>query len=195
MKARERVLGELHFECRASHSKNIVGPADNGTRRFYYDWHVPVCLVLGWWFEVCFHRSQEILWKGVEGTRGMNNKMWRYRLIPGRCSGIPERCRGEGLRWCGDPHAHFTNWCGCRQCKSGKNRLILSEDLEQVARVSVHCKLSTRATQVNVYRRRRAGVKGSLFSVGAQTSVSDPMMGKELLGVNDEDCCYFRHHS
>ena len=148
MKARERVLGELHFECRASHSKSIVGPADNGTRRFYYDWHVPVCLVLGWWFEVCFHRSQEILWKGVEGTRGMNNKMWRYRLIPGRCS--------------------------------GKNRLILSEDLEEVARVSVHCKLGTRATQVNVYRRRRAGVKGSLFSVGAQMSVSDPMMGKEL---------------
>ncbi len=98
MKARERVLGELHFECRASHSKSIVGPADNGTRRFYYDWHVPVCLVLGWWFEVCFHRSQEILWKGVEGTRGMNNKMWRYRLIPGRCSGIPERCRGEERR-------------------------------------------------------------------------------------------------
>ncbi|MDF1747058.1 MAG: hypothetical protein P1V19_25425, partial [Gimesia sp.] len=28
----------------------------------------------------------------------MNNKMWRYRLIPGRCSGIPERCRGEERR-------------------------------------------------------------------------------------------------
>ncbi|HCO24145.1 MAG TPA: hypothetical protein DIT97_14270 [Gimesia maris] len=64
-----------------------------------------------------------------------------------------------------------------------------------MARVSVHCKLSTRATQVNVYRRRRAGVKGSLFSVGAQKSVSDLKGHAEISGVNHEGRCFIRHHS
>ncbi|WP_197995870.1 hypothetical protein [Gimesia algae] len=42
-----------------------------------------------------------------------------------------------------------------------------------MARVSVHCKLVTRATQNSVYRRRRAGVKGSLFSFFRQVAEVD----------------------
>ncbi|MAX38894.1 MAG: hypothetical protein CME33_20255 [Gimesia sp.] len=71
---------------------------------------------------------------------------------------------GRSFAMCGDPQATITNGCGFRQCKSGKNRLIFSEDPEQVACVSVHCKLVTRATQFSAYRQRRGGVKGSLFS-------------------------------
>ena len=104
----------------------------------------------------------------LEGSKGIFRMMWRYRLIPGRCLGEPERCRGEGLRWCGDPHAHFANQCDCRQCKSGKNRLFYSEYRELVARVLVHCKLVTRATQVYVYRGWRAAVKFILCSESAE---------------------------
>ncbi|HCO27227.1 MAG TPA: hypothetical protein DIT97_31050, partial [Gimesia maris] len=78
--------------------------------------------------------------------------------------------------------AYITNRCGFRQCKSGKNRLFYSADLEQVVRVSVHCKLVTRATQFVVYRHRRASVKGSLYSV------SDQMRGIETSGLNGADC-------
>ncbi|MAC53692.1 MAG: hypothetical protein CME31_14235, partial [Gimesia sp.] len=42
--------------------------------------------------------------------------------------------------------------------------LFYSDDCEQVARVSVHCKLGTRATQNNAYRCWRGGVKSSFFS-------------------------------
>ena len=73
---------------------------------------------------------------------------------------------GRSFAMCGDPQAHITNGCGFRQCKSGKNRLIYSEGLEQVARVSMHCKLVTRATQLGAYRQRRGGVKYSLSSRG-----------------------------
>ncbi len=73
---------------------------------------------------------------------------------------VPDRC----FAMCGDPQAHITNGCGFRQCKSGKNRLFCSEESAQVARVSVHCKLGTRATQFSAYRQRRGGVKGNLFS-------------------------------
>ena len=66
---------------------------------------------------------------------------------------------------CGDPQAQITNRCAFTQCKSGKNRLICSEESEQVARVSVFCKLGTRATQNSAYRRWRAGVKCNLVSM------------------------------
>ncbi|EDL60951.1 mutT/nudix family protein [Gimesia maris DSM 8797] len=66
----------------------------------------------------------------------------------------------------GDPQDHITNRCHFRQCKSGKNRPICSEEYKQVARVSVHCKLGTRATQINAYRQWRDGVKFSLSSRG-----------------------------
>ncbi len=58
---------------------------------------------------------------------------------------------GRSFAMCGDPQGYITNGCGFRQCKSGKNRLIYSEKSEQVARVSVHCKLVTRATQLGAY--------------------------------------------
>ncbi|HCO22063.1 MAG TPA: hypothetical protein DIT97_02960, partial [Gimesia maris] len=48
---------------------------------------------------------------------------------------------------------------------SGKKGLFYGEDLEQVSRVSVHCKLGTRATQNNAYRRRRGGVKFKMLSM------------------------------
>ena len=69
---------------------------------------------------------------------------------------------------CGDPQGTITNGCGFEQCKSGKNKLICSEDLEQVACVMVHCKLDTRATQNSAYRRWRDGVKCSLCSGSAE---------------------------
>ncbi|QDT93935.1 hypothetical protein Pan161_56220 [Gimesia algae] len=65
---------------------------------------------------------------------------------------------------CGDPQAYIGNWCGFRQCKSGKNRLFYGEDQEQVARVSMLCKLGTRATQNSVYRCWRGGVKFKICS-------------------------------
>ncbi|WP_417381814.1 hypothetical protein [Gimesia sp.] len=68
---------------------------------------------------------------------------------------------------CGDPQAYITNGCGFRQCKSGKNRLFYGEDQEQLSRVSVHCKLGTRATQFSVYRWWRAAVKFILCSGSA----------------------------
>ncbi|HBL46342.1 MAG TPA: hypothetical protein DDZ90_23445, partial [Planctomycetaceae bacterium] len=68
---------------------------------------------------------------------------------------------------CGDPQGNIRNRCRFMQCKSGKNRLNCSEDLEQVVRVSVHCKLGTRATQNSAYRQRRAAVKFILCSGSA----------------------------
>tara|TARA_R100001132_G_scaffold970_1_gene1178 strand:+ start:79 stop:576 length:498 start_codon:yes stop_codon:yes gene_type:complete len=94
---------------------------------------------------------------------------------------------GRSVAMCGDPQATITNRCDFKQCKSGKNRLFCSEDREQVACVSVHCKLVTRATQFVAYRQRRGGVKGSLFSV------SDQMRRTELSGVNDEGSCFSGH--
>ena len=73
---------------------------------------------------------------------------------------------GRSVAMCGDPQGYITNGCGFRQCKSGKNRLFCSEESEQVACVSVHCKLVTRATQNSAYRRWRDGVKSSLSSRG-----------------------------
>ncbi|MAX40609.1 MAG: hypothetical protein CME33_29060 [Gimesia sp.] len=66
---------------------------------------------------------------------------------------------------CGDPQGTITNgWC-FRQCKSGKNRLIFSEESEQVACVSVLCKLVTRATQLGAYSGwEQVGVKSNFFS-------------------------------
>ncbi len=58
-----------------------------------------------------------------------------------------------------------------------KNRLFCSEDQEQVSRVSVHCKLGTRATQDSVYRQRRGGVKSSLNTRG------DPILSGEVYAV------------
>ena len=71
---------------------------------------------------------------------------------------------GRSFAMCGDPQANITNGCGYRQCKSGKKGLFSSEKCEQVARVLVHCKLGTRATQLGAYRQRRGGVKCSLSS-------------------------------
>ena len=107
-------------------------------------------------------------------SKGIIGMLWRYRLIPGRCQAVPGRCRGEERRWCGDPQAHFTNGGGFRQCKSGKNRLFYSEDLEQVARVSVHCKLVTRATQLDAYSVwGQGGVKSNYFSISNQQETGD----------------------
>ncbi len=71
---------------------------------------------------------------------------------------------GRSFAMCGDPQGYITNGCCCDKCKSGKNRLICSEDCEQVSRVSVHSKLGTRATQFVAYRCWRGGVKGKLSS-------------------------------
>ncbi|QDU12735.1 hypothetical protein CA11_05150 [Gimesia maris] len=88
----------LQFECRASHDKCIVGPADNGTRCFYYDWHGSVCLLLVWWFEVCFHRTWEILWKGMGRSSRMNRIGWRYESIRARYLAVLRWYRVERLR-------------------------------------------------------------------------------------------------
>ncbi|WP_291171097.1 hypothetical protein [Gimesia sp.] len=87
-----------------------------------------------------------------------------------RVDGEPTCCDVGAVpgRWaamCGDPQGDISNGWGFRQCKSGKNRLICSEESEQVARVSVHCKLGTRATQNSAYRQRRGGVKCNLLSM------------------------------
>jgi len=73
---------------------------------------------------------------------------------------------GRWAAMCGDPQGYITNgWC-FRQCKSGKNSLFCSEELQQVACVSVHCKLVTRATQLGAYSGwGQAGVKSNLFSM------------------------------
>ena len=78
---------------------------------------------------------------------------------------------GRSSAMCGDPQATITNGCEFRQCKSGKNRLIFSEDPEQVACVSVHSKLVTRATHFGAYRCWRGGVKSNM-SRGVQSLVS-----------------------
>ncbi|WP_291167176.1 hypothetical protein [Gimesia sp.] len=72
---------------------------------------------------------------------------------------------GRRVAMCGDPQGYSTNGCGFEQCKSGKNRLFCSEDQEQVAGVSVHCKLVTRATQLGAYSGWGQGqVKSNIFS-------------------------------
>ncbi len=102
-------------------------------------------------------------WRG--GSKGVFRTLWRYRLIPGRAIAMSRRCRAEACRWCGDPQGDITNGCGFRQCKTGKNRLVFSEDMEQVACVSVHCKLVTRATHLDAYSDGgQGGVKSKLFS-------------------------------
>ncbi len=89
-----------------------------------------------------------------------------------RVDGEPTCCDvgavpGRSVAMCGDPQGYISNgWC-FRQCNSGKNRLICSEDQEQVACVSVHCKLGTRATQLVAYRCWRAAVKFILCSGSA----------------------------
>ena len=107
---------------------------------------------------------------GVKGDEQYNVAI-RVDREPTCCDvgAVPGRC----FAMCGDPQAHITNVCGFRQCKSGKNRLFCSEDQAQVARVSVHCKLGTRATQFSAYRQRRGGVKGSLFSRSDQMRRGD----------------------
>ncbi len=130
---------------------------------------------------------EDHLREGLEGGKGIFGMLWRYWLIREPSRAAWERCRGEGLRWCGDPHAHFANQCGCRQCKSGKNGPFSSEYRELVARVSVHCKLVTRATHLDAYSDRvQGGVKGSLCSVSAQKNRVNRS------GVNHEDNCCFR---
>ena len=95
----------------------------------------------------------------------MNKKKWRYRVIQGRSIAKPRRCRAEARRWCGDPQGYIMNGCGFRQCKSGKNRLNCSEEDEQLACVSVHCKLTTRATHLDAYSGSGIErIKGDLFS-------------------------------
>ena len=93
-----------------------------------------------------------------------------------RVDGEPTCCDvgavpGRSSAMCGDPQATITNGCEFRQCKSGKNRLIFSEDPEQVACVSVHSKLVTRATHFGAYRCWRGGVKSNM-SRGVQSLVS-----------------------
>ncbi len=103
------------------------------------------------------------------GSKGFFRTLWRYRVIPGRAIAMSRRCRAESCRWCGDPQGDITNGCGFRQCKSGKNRPECSEELEQLARVSVHCKLVTRATHLDAYSGgQRGGVKSNLFSVSSE---------------------------
>ncbi|HAH43868.1 MAG TPA: hypothetical protein DCM07_03255, partial [Planctomycetaceae bacterium] len=64
-----------------------------------------------------------------------------------------------------------------------------SEDREQVACVSVHCKLVTRATQFVAYRQRRGGVKGSLSSRGGPILSSAVYAGvSDLMMRGDRDC-------
>ncbi|HAH45633.1 MAG TPA: hypothetical protein DCM07_12405 [Planctomycetaceae bacterium] len=81
---------------------------------------------------------------------------------------------------CGDPQATITNGCCFRQCKSGINRLFCSEEPEQVACVSVHCKLVTRATQLGAYpRQRHPGVKSNLISASAAYFAAKPGTARE----------------
>ncbi|MAX36714.1 MAG: hypothetical protein CME33_09120 [Gimesia sp.] len=78
---------------------------------------------------------------------------------------------GRSVAMCVDPQGYISNGCEFRQCKSGKNRLIFSEESEQVACVSVHSKLVTRATHFGAYRCWRGGVKSNM-SRGVQSLVS-----------------------
>ena len=55
--------------------------------RSVVQWSVACCMVI-------------ILWKGVGRSTGMNNKMWRWALIGGRCLAVLRWCRDESLR-CG----------------------------------------------------------------------------------------------
>ena len=99
------------------------------------------------------------------GSKGFFRTLWRYRVIQGRAIAMSRRCRAESCRWCGDPQGDITNGCGFRQCKSGKNRLNCSEENEQLACVSVHCKLVTRATHFDAYSGSGIErIKGNLFS-------------------------------
>ena len=103
--------------------------------------------------------------KTCGGQEEMNQKLWRYRLIPARCRALPEWCRDESVAKCGDPQGYITNGCRFRQCKSGKNRLNCSEEDAQLACVSVHCKLTTRATHFDAYSGSGIErIKGNLFS-------------------------------
>ncbi|WP_417377157.1 hypothetical protein, partial [Gimesia maris] len=49
-------------------------------------------------------------------------------------------------------------------CSSGKKSLKPGGYFEQVSRVSVHCKLGTRATRNNAYRQWRERVKLNFYS-------------------------------
>ncbi len=125
------------------------------------------CSICGLWSVISLHVGLFMLDYFVEGRGGVKgdkqcNVAIRVDRGPTCCDvgAVP----GRSVAMCGDPQAHITNGCGYRQCKSGKNRLICSEDPEQVACVSVHCKLVTRATQLGAYRQRRGGVKGKICS-------------------------------
>ena len=109
---------------------------------------------------------------GVCGSRGDEKKHVAIRVDRGSMLGGTGAVPGRRAAMCGDPQATTTNRCGFRQCKSGKNRLICSEEPEQLARVSVHCKLDTRATQLGAYFvSTLEGVKSNLFSIFFQWSV------------------------
>ena len=118
--------------------------------------HIGLCILC---YSCCI-----ILWKDMGASRGMKKMMWRYGLIKNRCWGEQWRYRGEGLR-CVATRRLTSRTDGFRQCKSGKNRLFCSEDLEQVVHVSVHCKLVTRATQLGAYSGwGQKRVKSKIFS-------------------------------
>ena len=84
------------------------------------------------------------------------------QVDPGAMDCDVEAVPGRRAAMCGDPHEYFRNLCGYGQCKSGKNGLFYSEEVEQATRVSVHCKLVTRATRFSVYLCWLGGVKMSL---------------------------------
>ncbi|WP_417390184.1 hypothetical protein [Gimesia sp.] len=102
------------------------------------------------------------------GVKGDEQDHVAIRVDMGAMSGGAEVVPGRKAAMCGDPQGDITNRCGFRQCKSGKNRLICSEDREQLSRVSVHCKLGTRATQNSAYRCWRGSVKFILCSGSAE---------------------------
>ncbi len=124
---------------------------------------------VGWGFVVPLHIGLFMLDYFVERHGGVKGDEQYHVAIrvdrgPTCCDvgAVPRR----SVAMCGDPQAHITNRCRCRQCKSGKNGLIFSEDLEQVVHVSVHCKLVTRATQLGAYSGwGHAGVKSNFFSI------------------------------
>ena len=80
--------------CRANRQRHPHGGEDN---------EILLLLWSSFWCSICGFVAccmVIILWKGVGRSTGMNNKMWRWALIGGRCLAVLRWCRDESLR-CG----------------------------------------------------------------------------------------------
>ena len=130
-------------------------------------WGSFLCSIYGLWSVVSLYVGLCMLDYFVEshgGVKGDEQYNVAIRVDRGPTCCDVGAVPGRSFAMCGDPQGYITNGCCCDKCISGKNRLIYSAESEQVACVSVHCKLGTRATQNSAYRCWRGGVKGNLFS-------------------------------